>query len=390
MQPTLYVRFRNSIGTQIGIAYGQAVLTDTGWHIVFIIPSIPIRARSFAIGTDCTAVTASDTVWQISDYRVMQNGQAMYLPLATFNSALTSYSVAQAFVFPLYYLSLFTSMSKSAPKFYAWAAMLLAPLMDMLAMVQQAYQKFALPSTAALLQFAYSAAGPQLDIIGQIVGASRYLPFQPYGPDELNIYMTYQETSTELLVFISNVGSLPIPLVIGQQYTFSDMTNSTWLNGQTCTLTNFTNEGTQGWLLYFTYSGTVIGGPPVPDTGGLATLVGGEFPLSPVLSDSDYLTLIQAKIAQNQWDGEIDSLYALWEKLFPNGGLVYIDNQDMTADIVLVGQFGIIAEQMIVNGLIIPRPQAVQYTYSFPSDLPLFGFDQENATIAGFDVGNWS
>jgi hypothetical protein len=112
--------------------------------------------------------------------------------------------------------------------------------------------------------------------------------------------------------------------------------------------------------------------------------------VSPILDDTTYRLLLQATIANNQWDGTIGSLYPIWRTLFPDGQITIIDNQDMSATIVMTGSFTSIIQDLISNGLIVPRPQAVLYNYEF-GDLPFFGFSTTNtAFIAGFDVGNWS
>lgn len=111
--------------------------------------------------------------------------------------------------------------------------------------------------------------------------------------------------------------------------------------------------------------------------------------VSPVLDDTTYRLYIKAKIAANQWDGTITTLYPIWQQLFPGGNLIIADNQNMTATIFVSGSFTSIIQDLITNGYIIPRPEGVQYTYVF-ADLPAFGFDLDNAYIAGFDVGKWS
>lgn len=111
--------------------------------------------------------------------------------------------------------------------------------------------------------------------------------------------------------------------------------------------------------------------------------------VSPVLDDLTYRILLKATIANNQWDGKQGSLYPIWGQLFPGGKIVIIDNQNMTAIIVMTGAFTSITQDLITNGLIVPRPQAVQYDYVFGS-LPLFGFDLDNSFVAGFDVGKWA
>jgi hypothetical protein len=110
---------------------------------------------------------------------------------------------------------------------------------------------------------------------------------------------------------------------------------------------------------------------------------------SPVLDDPTFRSLIYATIAQNQWDGTIDSLQSLWIKIFPNLSIQIQDNQDMTATIVLYGTASDIQVDLITNGLIVPRPDGVLYTYAF-AEKPYFGFGQEAGEIAGFGTGHWA
>jgi hypothetical protein len=112
--------------------------------------------------------------------------------------------------------------------------------------------------------------------------------------------------------------------------------------------------------------------------------------VSPILDDDTYRILIKATIAANHWNGTISELYPIWATLFPGGKIVIIDNQNMSATILMGGTFSSIIQDLISHGYIVPRPQGVQYTYTF-SNLPIFGFSTENTPyIAGFDVGNWS
>jgi hypothetical protein len=111
--------------------------------------------------------------------------------------------------------------------------------------------------------------------------------------------------------------------------------------------------------------------------------------ISPILTDSVYRILLKATIANNEWDGKIGSLYGIWGYLFIGGTIVIQDNQNMTANIFLTGTFSSIIQDLVSNGLIVPRPETVQYTYNF-GDLPFFGFDLEDSFISGWDVGKWS
>lgn len=111
--------------------------------------------------------------------------------------------------------------------------------------------------------------------------------------------------------------------------------------------------------------------------------------VSPTLDDDSYRILLKATVANNHWDGTIGSLYPIWNSLFPGGHITIIDNQNMTANIIMTGGFTSIVQDLITNGLIVPRPQTVQYNYEFGTP-PYFGFDLNNAFIAGWDTGKWS
>lgn len=111
--------------------------------------------------------------------------------------------------------------------------------------------------------------------------------------------------------------------------------------------------------------------------------------VSPILDDATYRLLLKATIANNQWDGTIGSLYPIWSALFPGGHITIIDNQDMSATIVMTGTFSSIIQDLITHEYIVPKPEAVGYSYVFGS-LPFFGFDREDAFIASFGVGKWS
>ena len=111
--------------------------------------------------------------------------------------------------------------------------------------------------------------------------------------------------------------------------------------------------------------------------------------VSPVLDDTSYRTYIKATIGANFWDGTIDGLQALWTNLFPLGNILIMDAQDMSFTAMLGGTFTSIMSDLILNGYIVPRPEGVRVNYVF-SLKPIFGFDLNDANIAGFDKGHWS
>ena len=109
--------------------------------------------------------------------------------------------------------------------------------------------------------------------------------------------------------------------------------------------------------------------------------------VSPVLVDDTYRLLLRASIAQNQWDGTVNSLQSLWQTLFPGGTIRIVDNQNMSATVVMSGAFSSISQDLISHGYIVPRPMGVQYTYIY-GNLPIFGTDENNGFIAGLDLGH--
>ncbi len=111
--------------------------------------------------------------------------------------------------------------------------------------------------------------------------------------------------------------------------------------------------------------------------------------VSPVLDDTTYRLLLKARIAWNQWNGKMASLYPIWQSLFISGRIVILDNQNMTATIIITGSLTSIIQDLIVNGYIVPRPEGVEYIYSFGT-LPLLGADENNTYIAGADLGHAS
>ena len=110
--------------------------------------------------------------------------------------------------------------------------------------------------------------------------------------------------------------------------------------------------------------------------------------LSPVLDDEAYRTLIRAKIAQNLWKGGAEDLAETWRTIFGDG-IIIQDNGDMTIDVVVIGLNDDISQQMIQQGLIVPKPQSVGIKYHF-SAKTVFGYDMENDLIRGYDHADWA
>lgn len=109
--------------------------------------------------------------------------------------------------------------------------------------------------------------------------------------------------------------------------------------------------------------------------------------LSPILDNQSYRNLIKAKIAQNMWKGGIADLKEVWDSLLGKG-IIIQDNQDMTIDVVVIGFDDELTKQMILNGLIVPKPQSVGVNFYFADDA-CFGYDVETAVIKGYDEADW-
>lgn len=111
-----------------------------------------------------------------------------------------------------------------------------------------------------------------------------------------------------------------------------------------------------------------------------------------VLPDDVYLTLINAKIAINTWNGTTDGIYTIWAALLPQYNILIFDNQNMTFYVAIQGTPpDALTQALITGGYFVPRPEGVQITdYIFGvDDNPLFAWDLENASLSGWDVGSW-
>lgn len=112
------------------------------------------------------------------------------------------------------------------------------------------------------------------------------------------------------------------------------------------------------------------------------------------LPDENYRILLKATVAANQWDGTVPGAYAAYAILFgPEGiSILIFDNQDMTIDLGFVGPTpDAVTLGLLTGGYLNLRPAGVKVNgYWVPTAPgPLFGFDAENDSISGFDVGSW-
>lgn len=113
------------------------------------------------------------------------------------------------------------------------------------------------------------------------------------------------------------------------------------------------------------------------------------------LSDAQYRLLLRARVLNNSWDGTVDQAYAIWDALFTGTdfGLLIQDYGNMHMLFAMTGSApDAVTLALFTGGYLNNRPSGVQIDgYMIPSvsDTPYFGFDVQNASIAGFDTGAW-
>lgn len=108
---------------------------------------------------------------------------------------------------------------------------------------------------------------------------------------------------------------------------------------------------------------------------------------SPVMDDDTYRLVIKARIIQNYWKGNLDELYEAWAVLFPDIILQIQDMQDMTFNVVIVGEFTTLMRELITNGYIVPKPEGVRInlmTITDTTGLPLFSYDLNTWQYSGY------
>lgn len=109
---------------------------------------------------------------------------------------------------------------------------------------------------------------------------------------------------------------------------------------------------------------------------------------SPVMDDNTYRLCIKAGIIKNQWKGSAKDLVDAWFTLFPDTPVFEIqDNQDMTFNVVISGDFTTLEREIIANGYIIPKPEGVRLNTLTIVDLsgfPLFAYDYDTLYMSGY------
>lgn len=113
-----------------------------------------------------------------------------------------------------------------------------------------------------------------------------------------------------------------------------------------------------------------------------------------VLDDAAFRTLIRSKIGANQWDGTMPSLTSIMRQVFTDAltKVFAVDNQDMSMTVAVAGKLpSVLQIALLRGGYLVPKPAAVKVNYITTSldNVALFGFDVNNAQVAGWDTGAW-
>jgi hypothetical protein len=140
--------------------------------------------------------------------------------------------------------------------------------------------------------------------------------------------------------------------------------------------------------VYFSFDTTGLGF----DQGAWAPAGGGSELVA--LPDDEYRLLLYAKVAANHWSGTVPDALTLLNNFWnPLGYELYlIDGQDMTMSFVLVGPApNAITAALYAGGFLDVRPAGVLIAnhYINSTGAPIFGFDEQDGFIAGFDTGYW-
>ena len=109
---------------------------------------------------------------------------------------------------------------------------------------------------------------------------------------------------------------------------------------------------------------------------------------APLITDDVYRIMIKARIIQDIWKGNVLDLYDMWHNLFPESlGIQIQDLQDMSFNIVLVGRYTGLMQELILHGYIIPKPEGVRInmlSFVDTDGLPIFAYDYDTLNYSGY------
>ena len=110
-----------------------------------------------------------------------------------------------------------------------------------------------------------------------------------------------------------------------------------------------------------------------------------------ILPDEGYRSLIKFKIAQNHWDGTVGGLYSLLYIIFPQYHFSINDKQDMTMDLICIGNFTSLERVIIIGNYLGLKNSGVRIVYEIqePADQPIFSWDLDEQEFKGWDISTW-
>lgn len=231
-----------------------------------------------------------------------------------------------------YYKRLVTSEYRHSPRFTAMVQKLLSYGLEIDDSINNMIVAFEVDN----------ASTAQLDILGQIVGVSRQLKFEPSA---------------------AAIGEVicpsPAEMASGEVYP----------------------------IIY----------TPTPDklasTPMLTSYPPAEMGEGNLLDDEVFRLMIKARIIQNTWKGTIGELYDLWDAVMgANKKLSIEDFQDMSYNIVLQGDYTQLEEELIIHAYVIPKPEGVRInvlTFVSTDGLPLFSYDYNTMRYSGYE-SHWA
>lgn len=110
------------------------------------------------------------------------------------------------------------------------------------------------------------------------------------------------------------------------------------------------------------------------------------------LPDDQYRILLLGIIGANQWDGTVEGAYDVFSVIFSGLGfqLLIEETGDMEITFVIAGPvINVVVQALLTDGELITKPAGVKVAGYLTAQLPLFGFDSDTDTVAGFDKGHW-
>jgi hypothetical protein len=162
---TLCITFYDKNDVQLSKDYSTPVPNTYVWTYLTMYGQAPANASYALISFEVYLARADWPMPYPTSRWFCVNFYGTYLPGAIIGNKIT-------YKQPLsYYLNLFTSQYKLSPNLNAWQKALLTPIDDLTNCLQ-------------FMDIAYdidNAFGAQLDVIGEFLGASRIVPFQPSG-----------------------------------------------------------------------------------------------------------------------------------------------------------------------------------------------------------------